>query len=191
MKKITALLLILALIVSITACSKKGDSEQPDVTTAEEVENADSLTACRKQIKDDGCLIGGAYLGMDTDYETDLLQYLIRSAYWDGLPLVRDIPEERYFEESGDDVFVVVPLEGVKITLFLAQLNTVEGGYTKDSTIYESESGAPFVVQGNMGDNRMVVRAEKDGKTVEILLESDGNGKLVTEKNKITDVCPF
>lgn len=193
MKKVLLILLALVLSISIISCSKNdkvsgenGDDAGNDVEIQDE---SGEISEQHKKIKENGCLIGVAYLGERDSATEDLGVFLNRQSYWDEHPMFLDISPINFVEESGAQLFLIIPLKDVTTKVYHCNYDAMDGTYEKGEEIDISKKGAPFFLQGNMADPSFVVVAEGNGKKAEFLLLADTEkGKLVVGNELVYDI---
>ena len=189
MKRILcALLLVLALTLSLAACGKKqptGDPsaqppiEQPDGpdtpdTPAPPVlsEAEQSLADLREAIKAEGAALGCALLGSTYGSDAIDLRALLKENGWAArYPFLLDLPSELTVSTGGWEIYCIVPAdEGASITVnefgwpsWDAEEPVVGG------VLWESRSGIPFCMAANVSDimpDTQITLTAADGTSV-------------------------
>ena len=156
MKKWLAFLLLCALV--LTGCTA-GDGEDPAVQQNE------YILGIQQRILDENCLMAVAYLG---SFEGDYVQvtdFLEESGAMEALPVLQLLNKERYVEAQGSELYLVVPGEGVKLTVSDYVFDMTTGVGATDEVRLTEKSGLPILLKGNVSDimPNLMVAAEKDG----------------------------
>lgn len=207
MKKITFLLALAVFAAMLFACGKKDASTPPgDATigspagyeTEEDIsyDGSEAFEDTRKTVKDNKALIGVSYLGVHNDYSEELISFMNRQKYWEDLLFLMEIPAENMVQKSGEEVYVVVPVEGATVTVYewVADKDASANLFKKGEMLFSTEKGDPFFLQGNsLGEKApsFLIVAQKDGKTVEYNpFINTKEGKLNVAEG-VCDITPY
>ena len=178
MKKIFAMLMALIMVLSLAACGndehepssgsipKPEENTEPE-ETPDETKYHDSYYELVEDIKSEGMLGGCAHIIYTDGYEDMGYEFMFEvNGYSEKYPFVYDIPEERYLDLGGPDMFCIVPIPGSKVEVreFDIFAETAEPG----ELIYSDESGEPFMILCNQDGNpdAEVILTTPEGKTL-------------------------
>ncbi len=185
MKKGLLILLVLLLSVSVFSCSKTKGNNSGEIGEAEKyVETDESVLAQHKKIKENGGILGVAYLGKrDSAFET-LGEFLNRQHYWSDYPMFASIMPDNFIEERGEEVLLLLPIEGVTVKVYECEYDYENETYKKGKEYDIPQEGRPLYLQGTMTDYNFVIVAEGDGKKVEFLpfVDEEDDYRAVEDK---------
>lgn len=194
MKRLFVMFMALVLVISMTACGNtKKDNEEEEETTEEAPPAAYSIESYREEIAGKDALIGVAYLGSFDHTAGELIEFLNVQDYWDQMIFLENVDTSKICRvEFGYELYVVLPLEGVSVTVYECKISE-EGELLKGNELLKSD-GEPFFLNGNVSDiiPDFIVVAEKDGKTVEYSPRlSLKNGLLEVAVENVHDITPY
>lgn len=189
MKRSLLIILVLLLSVSIFSCSKKDkDNSDENGDTVKYVEKDENVLEQHKKIKENGGIVGVAYLGKRNTAFESLGEFLNRQYFWEEYPMFANISPENFIEEMGEDVFLLIPIEGVTIKVYVCEYDYENETYKKGKELEVPKAGRPLYLQGTMTEYSYVIVAEGNGKTVEFLPFVDGNEELAVEDKLIYNI---
>jgi len=173
----------------------------PEVTAAPENTSTPENTVSSAQravdaVRSDaaGSVLAVGFLGYVEGGYGEVMDYLEDEGYFIRYPFLKEIGENRFCENAGGEIYVVLPVDpnaSIKVNTYGM---TDADGYslTKGSELY-SGKGQPVLLHGNVSDimANLIVSVDQNGKTFEyapyLSLE---NGELAVE-NGIYDCSPY
>lgn len=203
-KRITALMLVLALIVTLCACTAVKKPNEEENNNNGEIENnnegnennnnndkpdnkPDVLDKLREDTVSSGCKIAAAFIGYDED--GDIKKLIKNSGYDDAFPFISKISKEDIITFPGNEVYCIVPKDkDAKITV--CEYIMTEDNEGPGEPVYTQTDGRPILVVGNVSDiiSNIVVTVEtKDGKYEYSPYMSLENGKLGNYSGEVFD----
>ena len=189
MKKCLLMILAVLLSVSVISCSKKEENNADEESNVQTQEETGAIAEQRKKIKEKDCLVGIAYLGERDSATEELGVFLNRQAYWEEYPMFMEISPNNIIEESGSELFLILPLKDVTTKVYRCEYNSLDGTYVKGEEINVSSNGEPFYLQGNMFEPSLVVVVEGNGEKSEFLLVADTEkGQLLVNDELVYDL---
>lgn len=200
MKKITALILAVAMVTVLAACGKKNGEnggETGEESKAWELmglteEGFNSLEEFRDIMLKDGSLIGVSYLGCYENEEELMIEFLNRQKYWEKLIFLAEIDPNKVVEREGDELYVILPAEGADVKVYEANINGDK--IEKGAELYSSTDSKPFFLLGNVSDiiPSFIVTAKQGDRTVEFSpCLSLKDGKVSVTVDGVMDITPY
>lgn len=177
MKKIIALLVAVVAVLSLSSCGKTGtepssgeipikenspevsvpDTSEPEVPEepedgADTIQYHETYYEFIDSMTSEGAICGCAHIAYTDDFEGMGYEFMIEvNGYSEFYPFVHDIPEERYFDLGGTELFCIVPVPGSEVEL--REWSVLNDSEQKGEVIYSSENGEPFMVLCNRDSN--------------------------------------
>lgn len=194
LKKITAIIVALAMVLALTACGGGSDtppasSEGADSTVTsnepgrtepdtDPVTNGPGVTMLRQAMIDTDYMAAVAYMGTYFDYYnladfSEIEEYIAGTFIEEDHPFVADIDAEHFVPHIGGQVYCIVPAdENATITIYdyVFDYESYEGGY--GDMLYYSEDGQPVLVMGNESEyipNIIVEIIDSNGNILEYI----------------------
>ena len=206
MKKISVALVILLCLLLLTACTDAAEQTTtvenkvseiipaPSTTTqsekSESEKEAESLS--EKIANNDDC-IAVAYIGYYEGGFDAVKAGLKKSGITKKYPFINEISDNDFYALEGNQVYVIVPADGVKISLRECGFNE-EGNQTVVDDLAVYKNARPFIIKGNISDSRPDFLVEVFTDNEKILsynpILSMDDGKLVTADG-VFDFTPY
>ena len=185
----TLRILFLALLLpALTACGQSQESPAPEEPTQIQTEPQDpsgaegsqntqapaaddtSLARLREEIGTTGNLMGVAYLGALSEGGQEAYGELVLNCL-DTWPFLASLDWEKAAVASGMEVYCVVPRDVGSHVLVTEWVIDESSGYQgkEGQTLYESQSGEPVILMGNVSDilpNLRVTVSAPDGQSI-------------------------
>ncbi|MBQ3588437.1 MAG: hypothetical protein II977_07695 [Oscillospiraceae bacterium] len=163
LKKLSALLLVFALMFSLAGCGGKdnGDNQgkdkpaRPAVTQApENVYDGPDCSLVRDHMDGVNYIAAAAFLGYyEYGYEL-IMNYLGDMGISAEYPFLEEIPEENFIDAGGDELYCVVPAgEDYSISVYewlVDEYNDYEG--EPGNALFHSDNGQPVFIKCNESD---------------------------------------
>lgn len=187
MKKLLAFLLVAVFLLAGCSGAKK------DAKIADFDKNKD-VVRIKSEVKENERLFGIAFLGYaQGDYE-DVKEVLREKEYYSHFSFLETMTEERFFENEGNEVYAIVPLDdSVTITVNKYEFDE-KFNFTTGEEIIKISDGQPFAVRGNVADfiPNIIIKAEKGNRSTEYTPTLSGeDGKLHIMNNEVYDFSVY
>ncbi len=133
LKRYAAMIAVLAVVLSLTACSGAGSSKErePDIPEQKEPQKPvrevpdaeippedDTLRELRTVIKDKNCTLGAAFLGYASAEESPKA-ILEGSWLYNDYPFLKNLPDSSFKDAGGSEVYLFVPMAGRELHIIL------------------------------------------------------------------------
>lgn len=188
MKKII-LLFIGTFILMIAGCSNSPETKNLNVVDVIEKQEESSLATLKTQIKNDGKLLGVAYLsGIEGDFEI-IKAELLNKDYSKEFPFIKDI--DKIAENEGERTYLVVPAEDVSVSVYKCEFDNEYMPYAGEELVTSTQ---PVIIRGNISDiipNLYIIAQNVTEKVEYTPMQSGMDGKLVNSENKVYDFTPY
>ena len=216
LKKFTALIAVLAMMLAFTACGgggdnpppEKPDSPQPPQATVNpdnggEAFDGDDFVMLRQAMIDTTDMAAVAYLGWFEDYYdyydfSQIEEYIADTLIAEDYPFIANIDEEHFVPHIGGQLFCIVPAdENATITIYDHIFDEVTYESVIGEVLYYSEDGKPIIVMGNESEiipNIFVEIIDSEGDMLEYipcLSGMDGSLEVPYEVPTVWDFTPY
>ena len=148
---------------------------------------ASDLPELRRRAQADGALCAAASLNYAPTYDEAVVQKLY--------PFLADIPPENCVVAEGDELYLIVPCEGVTARVYTYNFDWEgDGSYTRGDLLAQFDS-EPFTLRCNFSDivtNTLIVFTAEDGRTLEYSPSiSLKDGTLVVPRSGVYDFSRY
>ena len=140
-----------------TPAEKPAETPDPEpapvVPDAPDVTEDDGLASLRLDMEPSAAIAGVFFVGFydGEPYDQGFYDLLSRSGYMENYSFMGNIPVDRYARTDGMEIYCIVPSDPASsVTVY--EWNETETAGTAGAVLYESASGEPFFVQGNISD---------------------------------------
>lgn len=216
LKKFTALIAVLAMMLAFTACGgggdnpppEKPDSPQPPQATVNpdnggEAFDGNDFVMLRQAMIDTTDMAAVAYLGWFEDYYdyydfSQIEEYIADTLITEDYPFIAHIDEEHFVPHIGGQLFCIVPAdENATITIYDHIFDEVTYESVIGDILYYSEDGKPIIVMGNESEiipNIFVEIIDSEGNMLEYipcLSGMDGSLEVPYEVPTVWDFTPY
>ena len=216
LKKFTALIAVLAMMLAFTACGgggdnpppEKPDSPQPPQATVNpdnggEAFDGDDFVMLRQAMIDTTDMAAVAYLGWFEDYYdyydfSQIEEYIADTLIAEDYPFIANIDEEHFVPHIGGQLFCIVPAdENATITIYDHIFDEETYQSVIGEVLYYSEDGKPIIVMGNESEiipNIFVEIIDSEGDMLEYipcLSGMDGSLEVPYEVPTVWDFTPY
>ena len=177
LKAYLSLMMAGAMALSLTACGPKdtdpsGSAGSSSISSSQSQSNAggtsspqkedpkpasnpaqESLAAIRKEMEPSDAIAAVFFRGIHQGEPRDESCYTVpdRVGYFEGRPFLKEIPLNRYVRTSGMEVYCIVPADP-EASVVVTEWDEAGEKPVEGKVLYESSTGAPFFVQGNVSD---------------------------------------
>ena len=153
--------------------SGAGSSQQQDPVPVPPApaESQEGLAQLRQRMEPSAAIAGVFVMGTHegAPLDQDFYGAADRQSYWMEYPFLLSIPGERYARTDGLEVYCVIPADP-KATVKVTEWDESGEKPVAGKTLYESKTGEPFFVQGNVSDimpNLAITILDSYGNTLE------------------------
>lgn len=171
--------LALLMALALTACGAPSTQEEPQTTPPSDTpstsqpapEEDASLTKLRQEMKAKGNIGAIAFLGTLPQGDRSGLSTLLKDESLSAYPFLQQIPEERITQQTGDEVYCLVPLDET-VSLSVQELICNESNHYQQEpgkTLFSSQDGQPVLLIGNQSDiipNLSITLKDSSGQTL-------------------------
>ena len=166
LKRYGAMIAVIALVLSLTACSGAGNNKEYEPDIPEQMEpqapvievpdaeippEDDTLRELRTVIKDKNCVLGAAFLGYAGTEETPKT-VLESSGLYADYTFLRDLPDSSYKDAGGSEVYLFVPMAGERITYYSASLAEDGSIAVSEEPQWQGGEGQILVLKCNVSE---------------------------------------
>ncbi len=165
MKKIISLVLVIAMLF-LAGCGEQS-----------------KLSAMKKELQDD--LFGVAFMGVCTGSYDDVKAYLNENH--PEFEFVNDIDEEHFLQNTGYEIYLVIPKKGTVLTVETLDFNE-NYELVSEEVLGTFEDGKPLILRGNMAEfiPNLSITAENKNETESFSPVLSGmDGRLVTPEGNV------
>ena len=213
MKKITVILSVLLCILILCSCGRGGEDTETtltteatteetttettteQVTTTEPVTQSESEKALgefRRLMKDENYLCGVAYLGYYSEDIGVIIEDLQYKGIYKNHPFLNEFRRKNFYSLEGNELYAVIPAEGVEVTVNQYAFNENGIGYAKKRLAVSD--GEILFLRGNISDimpNLQLAITDKDGNITEYLPSMSLETGYLSKGQQIWDFSPY
>lgn len=171
--------LALLLALSLAACGAPSTPEEtptppsdpPGTSQPDPAPEDASLTKLRQEMKENGNIGAIAFLGTLPQGDRSGLNSLLQHESLEAYPFLRNIPEDRITQQTGDEVYCLVPLDET-VSLTVQELICNESNHYQQEpgkVLFSSQDGQPVLLIGNQSDiipNLFITLKDSSGQTL-------------------------